>query len=159
MAVPRGTRFEIEHEAVFPEGAAIVGPVSPDMEYVSQEDKARGRQPKQKVDEATGLLLWKVTVTDPSAVKDRDKSATVVILDPVQPVAPPAAMEGFDFRPVVFEGLTVEPRVQGEKFKYQGWVLRARAMRQPGVAGGSKSPGSKPGGASAGSDAAQKSAA
>lgn len=131
MAVQRGMRFEIEHDAVFPEGAAIVGPVTPDMEYVSNEDKARGKQPKQKIDEQTGLPQWKVTVTDPSAEKDRDKSVTVTLLDRVQPVPPPAVMQGFDFRPVFFEGLTVEPRVMGEKFKYQGWALRATAMREP----------------------------
>ncbi|AIJ26855.1 MULTISPECIES: hypothetical protein [Amycolatopsis methanolica group] len=131
MAVPRGTRFEIEHDVVFPEGAAIVGPVTPDMEYVSNEDKARGKQPKQKIDEQTGLPQWKVTVTDPSAEKDRDKSVTVTLLDRVQPVPPPAVMQGFDFRPVLFEGLTVEPRVMGEKFKYQGWALRATGMREP----------------------------
>ncbi|MBB4687403.1 hypothetical protein [Amycolatopsis jiangsuensis] len=131
MAVPRGTRFEIQHDLVFPEGAAIVGPVTPDMEYVSNEDKARGKQPKQKIDEQTGLPQWKVTVTDPSAEKDRDKSVTVTLLDRVQPVPPPAVMQGFDFRPVLFEGLTVEPRVMGEKFKYQGWALRATGMREP----------------------------
>lgn len=146
MAVQRGTRFEIEHEAVFPEGAAIVGPVTPDMEYVSNEDKARGKQPKQKIDEQSGLLQWKVTVTDPSAEKDRDKSVTVTLLDKVQPVPPPAAMQGFDFRPVVFDGLTVEPRVMGEKFKYQGWGLRATGMREPKAASGSRPAGTKTGG-------------
>ncbi len=143
MAVQRGTRFEIEHDAVFPAGAAIVGPVTPDMEYVSNEDKARGKLPKQKIDEQTGLPQWKVTVTDPSAEKDRDKSATVTLLDRVQPVPPPAAMQGFDFRPVVFEGLMVEARVMGEKFKYQGWVLRAAGMREPGRGAGSKQAAAK----------------
>lgn len=131
MAVPRGIRFEVEHDTVFPHGAAVVGPVTPDMEYVSMEDKARGKQPQQRKDEATGLPQWKVTVTDPSADKDRDKSVTVVVLDRVQPVPPPAAVSGFDLRPVYFEGLMVEPRVMGEKFKYQGWVLRATGMRAP----------------------------
>ncbi|WP_228004419.1 hypothetical protein [Amycolatopsis sp. YIM 10] len=112
--------------------------MTPDMEYVSNEDKARGKQPKQKIDERTGLPQWKVTVTDPSAEKDRDKSATVTLLDRVQPVPPAAAIAGFDFRPVVFEGLTVEARVMGEKFKYQGWVLRAIGMREPKSATPSK---------------------
>lgn len=138
MAVPRGTRFALDHDTVFPEGAAIVGPVTPDMEYVSNEDRARGKQPKQKVDEHTGLPQWKVTVTDPSAEKDRDKSVTVTLLDRVQPVPPPAAMAGFDFRPVVFDGLTAEPRVMGEKFKYLGWVLRATGMQEPKAANPSK---------------------
>jgi hypothetical protein len=140
MAIPRGTRFAIEHDTVFPDGAAVVGPVAPDMEYVSNEDKARGKQPKQKIDEATGLLQWKVTVSDPSAEKDRDKSVPVVLLAKVQPVPPPAAMQGFDFRPVLFEGLTAEARVMGEKFKYQGWVLRATGMRDPKSASKSAKP-------------------
>jgi hypothetical protein len=144
MAVPRGARFEVDHDAVFPEGAAVVGQVTPDMEYVSNEDKARGKQPKQKIDEQTGLLQWKVMVTDPSAEKDRDKSATVTLLSKVQPVPPPAVMAGFDFRPVLFDGLTVEARVMGEKFKYQGWVLRSTDMREPKTAGAAKPAASKP---------------
>ena len=56
------------------------------MEYVSNEDRARGKQPKQRIDEATGLLQWKVTVSDPSADKDRDKSISVIMLDKGQPV-------------------------------------------------------------------------
>jgi hypothetical protein len=131
MAVPRGTRFEVEHDQVFAEGAAIVGPVSADMEYVSNEDKARGKQPKQRVDEQSGLLQWKVTVSDPSADKDREKSISLTMLARVQPVPPETAIAGFDFRPVHFEGLTIEPRVMGEKFKYLGWVFRATGMRAP----------------------------
>ena len=131
MAVPRGTRFEVEHDQVFAEGAAIVGPVSADMEYVSNEDKARGKQPKQRIDEQTGLLQWKVTVSDPSADKDREKSISLTMLSRVQPVPPETAIAGFDFRPVHFEGLTIEPRVMGEKFKYLGWVFRATGMRAP----------------------------
>jgi hypothetical protein len=131
MAVQRGTRFEVEHDQVFAEGAAIVGPVSADMEYVSNEDKARGKQPKQRVDEQSGLLQWKVTVSDPSAEKDREKSISLMMLARVQPVPPETAIAGFDFRPVYFEGLTIEPRVMGEKFKYLGWVFRATGMRAP----------------------------
>lgn len=37
MMVPRGTRFEVE----LPGGAAIVGPVSANMKYVSNENKAK----------------------------------------------------------------------------------------------------------------------
>lgn len=131
MAVQRGTRFEVEHDQVFAEGAAIVGPVSADMEYVSNEDKARGKQPKQRLDEQSGLLQWKVTVSDPSAEKDREKSISLTMLSRVQPVPPETAIAGFDFRPVHFEGLTIEPRVMGEKFKYLGWVFRATGMRAP----------------------------
>ena len=44
----------------------------------------------------------------------------MTILAKVQPVQPETAIAGFDFRPVYFEGLTIEPRVMGEKFKYLG---------------------------------------
>jgi hypothetical protein len=91
MAIPRGTRFEVEQDQVFAEGAAIVGPVSADMEYVSNEDKARGKQPKQpkqRIDEQSGLLQWKVTVSDPLAEKDREKSINLTLLARVQPVPP-----------------------------------------------------------------------
>jgi len=58
MAVPYGTRFAANFDQVFPMGALMVGTVAPDMEYLSQEDKARGRQAKQKLDEQTGKRLW-----------------------------------------------------------------------------------------------------
>jgi hypothetical protein len=56
MAVPRGTRFEVEHDQVFVDGAAVVGPVSADLEYVSNEDRARGKQPKRGLMATVGEL-------------------------------------------------------------------------------------------------------
>ncbi|MCA1676265.1 MAG: hypothetical protein LC799_30180 [Actinobacteria bacterium] len=106
------------------------------------------------MDEVTGLLQWKVTVSGPSAEKDRDKSVTVTLLSKVQPVPPETAIAGFDFRPVYFEGLSVEPRVMGEKFKYQGWLFRATGMRNPSA---TAKPQSKP--SAAPSAATDKSAA
>lgn len=83
MAVPRGTRFEVEHDHVFPE---------------------------------------KVTVSDPSVDKDRDKSIIVIMLGTVQPVPPETAIGGL------------------------GWVFRATGMRAPSgaVKGHSKPPLSFP---------------
>ena len=143
MAVPYGTRFAASFEQVFPSGALMVGVVVPDMEYLSPEDRARGRQAKQRIDEATGLRQWKVVVTDPSAEKERDASVTVVITAEVQPVPPSAVqvMPGVEVRPVTFEGLTVEPRVMGEKFKYQGFTIRARGIGSPTSDVGSRRPG------------------
>ncbi|GAA0607835.1 hypothetical protein GCM10010174_26310 [Kutzneria viridogrisea] len=146
MAVPYGTRFAAGFDQVFPMGALMVGVVAPDMEYLSQEDKARGRQPKQKVDEQSGKRLWKVVVTDPSAEKERDASVTVLITADVQPVPPTAVqvMPGVEVRPVIFEGLTVEPRVMGDKFRYQGFTIRATgivgvAKSGPGKSGSGQS--------------------
>ena len=41
------------------------------------------------------------------------------------------AGQGFEFRPVHSEGLTIEPRAMGEKFNYLGWVFRATGMCAP----------------------------
>ncbi|MEU5695179.1 hypothetical protein [Actinosynnema sp. NPDC020468] len=127
MAVPYGTRFDAAFEQVFPMGALMVGEVAPDLEYLSAEDKGRGKQAKQRVDERSGRRQWKVVVTDPSAEKERDASVTVVLLADVQPVPPQAVqvMPGVEVRPVAFEGLTVEPRVMGDRYKYQGFTIRA----------------------------------
>jgi hypothetical protein len=67
------------------------------MEYVSNEDKARGKQPKQRIDEQSGLLQWKVTVSDPSAEKDREKSISFTMLARVQPVPGRNRNRGFRF--------------------------------------------------------------
>ncbi|MEV6711895.1 hypothetical protein AB0M48_07575 [Lentzea sp. NPDC051208] len=135
MAVPYGTRFDAAFDQVFPQGALMVGVVAPDMEYMSNEDKARGKQVKQKVDERSGKRQWKVVVTDPSAEKERDASVTITVLADVQPVPPQAVqvMPGVEVRPVAFEGLTVEPRVMGDRFKYQGFTIRATGISAPQV--------------------------
>ncbi|MEU4800731.1 hypothetical protein [Actinosynnema sp. NPDC023587] len=146
MAVPYGTRFEAAFDQVFPMGALMVGEVAPDMEYMSAEDKGRGRQAKQRVDERTGKRQWKVVVTDPSAEKERDASVTVVVLSDVQPVPPQAVqvMPGVEVRPVAFEGLTVEPRVMGDRYKYQGFTIRATGIASPQSAAAPRRSGDKP---------------
>lgn len=79
MAVLYGTRFAAGFDQVFPSGALMVGVVVPDMEYLSPEDRAQGKQAEQRIDEATGLRQWKVVVTDPSAEKERNASVTVIV--------------------------------------------------------------------------------
>ena len=37
-------------------------------------------------------------------------------------------MPGVEVRPVAFEGLTVEPRVMGDRFKYQGFTIQATGI-------------------------------
>ena len=129
MAVPYGKRFPMEFDEVFPQGAYVVGEVTAVTEYQSQEDKARNRPVRPRIDEATGLPIFKVTIADPSADKDRDKSVTVEIASQVQPI-PPATVNGLPFRPVVLEGLTVQPRAEvSGQAKWITWVLRATGMR------------------------------
>ncbi|MDQ3274792.1 MAG: hypothetical protein M3Q39_07110 [Actinomycetota bacterium] len=129
MAVPYGTRFPIEFDELFPQGAYIVGEVIPLREYQWPEDKARNQPVRPWVDEATGMPLFKVTVTDQSAEKDRDKSVTVEIAAKVQPV-PPEAVGNLPFRPVVLEGLTVQPRAETSgQTKWHTWIVRASGLR------------------------------
>jgi hypothetical protein len=132
MAVPYGKRFPLEFDEVFPQGAYIVGEVTAVTEYQSPEDKARNRPVRPRIDEATGLPIFKVTIADPAAEKDRDKSITVEIAAKVQPV-PPAAVAGLPFRPVVLDGLTVQPRAETSgQAKWITWVIRATGLREVG---------------------------
>lgn len=129
MAVPYGMRFAVDFDVVFPQGAYIVGDVMPVTEYQSPEDKARNRPVRPRIDEPSGLPIFKVTIADPSAEKDRDKSITVEIASKVQPV-PPAAMGNLPFRPVVLEGLTVQPRAESSgQAKWITYVVRATGLR------------------------------
>ena len=135
MAVPYGKRFPIEFDELFPQGAFVVGEITPVTEYQSQEDRSRNRPVRPRTDEVTGLPLFKVTIADPSAGKDRDKSITVEIAAKVQPV-PPAAVGGLPFRPVVLEGVTVQPRAEASgQAKWITWVVRATGMRAVSASG------------------------
>ena len=147
MAVPYGKRFPIEFDELFPQGAYVVGSVTAVTEYQSPEDKARNRPTRPRIDEASGLPLFKVTIADPSAEKDRDKSITVEIAAKVQPV-PPATVNGLPFRPVVLEGLTVQPRAEASgQAKWITWVVRATGMHAVDEPRGSHGTHAKPGSA------------
>ncbi|MCE7008271.1 hypothetical protein LWC34_36470 [Kibdelosporangium philippinense] len=129
MAVPQGMSFGIDHDVMFPQGVFLVGEIQQLTEYQSQEDRARNRPVRPRIDEPTGLPLFKGTFADPSAEKDRDKSFTVLFAAKVQPV-PPAAVPGMPFRPVVLEGLSVQPRAETSgQAKWITWTVRATGMR------------------------------
>jgi hypothetical protein len=129
MAVPQGMAFDIDHDVMFPQGLYLVGEIQPLTEYQSQEDRARNRPVRPRIDEATGLPLFKGTFADPSAEKDRDKSFSVLFAAKVQPV-PPSAIPGVPFTPVVLEGLKVQPRAETSgQAKWITWVVRASGMR------------------------------
>lgn len=53
MAVPYGKRFPMEFNELFPEGAYVVGEVTALTEYQSQEDKARNRPVRSRIDEVS----------------------------------------------------------------------------------------------------------
>ncbi|WP_019856216.1 hypothetical protein [Actinopolyspora mortivallis] len=136
MTIERGSRFDVESDQVFPQGALMQGEIFSDMEFVSNGDATRGKKANQRKDERTGLLRWKVLVSDPSAEKECDASVTVVALSEVQPVPPESVqvVPGLSVRPVEFTDMTVEPRVMGDKFKYLGYTVRAKGIATPGQA-------------------------
>src|ERR1700761_6587445 len=134
MGAPRGLRLLANFEEWCPEGLYLVGEIVPVTEYQSQEDRARNRPVRPRTDEATGLPLFRGTFADPAAEKDREKSVTVEFAAKVQPV-PPAAVAGVPFRPVVLEGMTVQPRAEvSGQAKWITWVVRATGMTAPTAA-------------------------
>lgn len=93
------------------------------MEYQSQEDRARNRPLRPRIDEVSGLPLYRGTFADPAAEKDRDKSFPVEFACQHQPV-PPEAVAGLPFRPVVLEGMTVVPRAETSgQAKWITWTI------------------------------------
>jgi hypothetical protein len=133
-------RFEIPFDAMFPQGAYLMGDIQPLTEYQSQEDKARNRPVRPRIDEQTGRRLYRATIAHLSAEKERDKS----IAADVQPV-PPEAVGNLPFRPVVLEGLTVQPRAETSgQAKWITWVVRATGLRAvdiPATGRGTKAAG------------------
>lgn len=138
MAIIKGHRFEIDFDDAFPHGLVMVGEVSPDNEYQSREDKASGRPVRQRVDESTGKLQWKVAVTDPSEKNAKRASFEITFLADVQPV-PTTAEVLPGMRPIELDGLTAEPKVAGNgEFKYQSYAFRARGFKTAASGGNAK---------------------
>jgi hypothetical protein len=111
MAAPKNVRLKVEFDEWFPQGLFLVGEITAVMEYQSQEDRARNRPVRPRIDEGSGLPLFRGTFADPAAEKERDKSVTVEFACAYQPV-PPEAVAGLPFRPVVLEEMTVAPRAE-----------------------------------------------
>ncbi len=111
MAAPKNLRLKADFDEWFPQGLFLVGEITQVTEYQSQEDRARNRPVRPRLDEATGLPLFRGTFADPAAEKERDKSITVEFACAHQPV-PPEAVAGLPFRPVMLEGMTVAPRAE-----------------------------------------------
>jgi hypothetical protein len=138
MAIIKGHRFEIDFDDAFPQGLVMVGEVSPNNEYQSREDKAAGRQVRQRIDEVTGKRQWKATVTDPSETNSKRASFDLTFLADVQPV--PTTSEVLPgMRPIELDGLTAEPKVAGNgEFKYQSYAFRATGFKAAASGGASK---------------------
>ncbi len=143
------SRFKITMLDVFPHGAYLVSEVEPVRDF----DKSSAGRPVQAVDKESGLPVWAVSVldADPDARRG-DKTVTVKIAAPHQPI-PPDAAPGVPFRPVEFDGLTVTPYVNESGGRPRvAYSLRASGMRAP-LVGGSARHAPRPG-PGAGADAA-----
>jgi hypothetical protein len=144
MAAPKNIRLKAEFDEWFPQGLFLVGEITAVMEYQSQEDRARNRPVRPRIDEASGLPLFRGTFADPAADKERDKSVTVEFACAYQPV-PPEAVAGLPFRPVVLDEMTVAPRAEvSGQAKWITWTIRATGMRSPGAASTSATGAGKP---------------
>lgn len=119
--------FEVECNKVFPFGVALVGEVSPvvDFDASTRENRVQAR------DKNTGLPMWQVDAMDfdPEA---RERTVKIKIAAQVQPV-PPAAMENAPLRPVYLEGLTVTPYIKetGNGRARVAYSLRATGLAEP----------------------------
>jgi hypothetical protein len=134
MAAPKNIRLKVEFDEWFPQGLFLVGDITAVMEYQSQEDRARNRPTRPRIDEMSGFPVFRGTFADPAADKERDKSVTVEFACTHQPV-PPEAVAGLPFRPVVLDGMTVAPRAEvSGQAKWITWTIRATGMRPPGAA-------------------------
>ncbi|WP_405142806.1 plasmid replication, integration and excision activator [Sphaerisporangium sp. NBC_01403] len=123
----------IRFEQVFPHGCYIVG----EVEQVKDFDASSNGRTVYAKDKTTGELVWQVAVMDADpTVKAAQKTVSVKILAPVQPV-PPASMSGLPFTPVEFDGMSVTPYV-GQNTGRLAWSIRATAMRPPRTGAGSK---------------------
>jgi hypothetical protein len=159
MGAPKYARFAVDFDEWFPQGLYLVGEITPVTEYQSQEDKARNRPVRPRVDEVTGHPLFRGTFADPSAEKDREKSVTVEFACAHQPV-PPAAVAGLPFRPVVLEGMTVAPRAETSgQAKWLTWTIRATGMKAPVDASADVPTASKPAAGRSSVDATGRAAA
>jgi hypothetical protein len=128
MAIQR--RISVRHRDVFPAGAFLVSEVEPVLDFQAAV-RPDGSRP-QKTDPDTGLLVWSVQVLDADeAAGKRDKTVSVKLLGPHQPV-PPKNDTPFPFRPVEFAGLTALPYVDETGARARiAWSFRAEAMTAP----------------------------
>ncbi|MGH3504399.1 MAG: hypothetical protein ACRDQA_26385 [Nocardioidaceae bacterium] len=144
MAIRKGKRFDAEMDETFPQGLVLVGGVRAATEFQSQEDRTRGREPRQLFDEQTAKHMWLGTVTDPDESRAKRASFEIKLVADVQPVPPTdEVMPGM--RPIALEGLQVEPRIAGQgEFKYLTYQVWATGFADPTQGSGrtSKTPAS-----------------
>lgn len=128
MAIAR--RISVSFADVFPHGAFLVGEVEPVADFNAPQ-RSDGSRPQQ-LDKETGLPVWSVPVldADPEA-GERDKTVTVKISAPHQPV-PPGNSTPFPFTPVEFAGLTITAWIDDNGPRARlAWSIRATDLVAP----------------------------
>jgi hypothetical protein len=137
VGIPAGHRFPIAFDELFPQGFFVLS-VERATEY------SEGKQPRPAVDKVTGLPVWTVQGTDPSA-KGKNTGQVVKIASEYQPV-PPEVLPGTPFRPAVFRGLKVTPYVRDGWVSYTVWaeeMLAPQTSNRAGKQGGATPDASK----------------
>jgi hypothetical protein len=115
-------------EDVFAFGAYVVSEVEPVRDF----DKSTRERPVQALDRESGLPVWSVSVLDADpAARKTEKTVTVKISAPHQPV-PPEAAAGMPFPAVAFDGLTVTPYLDDKRGRV-AYSFRAQSMRAPAL--------------------------
>jgi hypothetical protein len=66
MGEPKYSRFVVAFDEWFPQGLYLVGEIAPVREYQSQEDKARNRPVRPRIDEVSGRPLFRGTFAETS---------------------------------------------------------------------------------------------
>ncbi len=145
MAIQSG--LPVTHDAVFPNGAYVVGEVTPVEDFdAAKAARESGKQvDTQSRDKASGLRLWAVRVIDADDTARKGQVEVVVkIAAEVQPV-PPAQAAGVPFRPVEFENLVAVAYVDTNRMRPRiAWSFKASGMHAPGARAVSPSAGSSP---------------
>jgi hypothetical protein len=137
MAIQSG--LPVAHDAVFPNGAYMVGEVTPVEDFdAAKAARAAGRSADtQARDKNTGMRLWQVRVIDADQNSRKGQAeVTVKIPGDHQPM-PPAAVPGLPFRPVEFDDLVATAYMDTSRERSRiAWAFRASGMHAP--AGASK---------------------
>ncbi|RDI43862.1 hypothetical protein [Nocardia mexicana] len=125
-------RFKTTFDEYFEQGVIQIRPIRPDTEYTNDPNKVGA----QKRDPVTGLLMWRMAVMDPNEPNPRRASYDVILLADTEPVPTTEEIRP-GLRPVVLEGVTVQPRIAGQnEFKYLDKTVRATGFAPaPGTGG------------------------
>lgn len=127
-------RIRVQHDDVFPAGAAVKGVAEPVWDFDrSTKDNRVQAVDVNKNGEGSGDLMWQVVVIDFDAeAGKKDTTVTVKIAAKVQPV-PPKNDTPFPLIPVEFVGMVATPYVEESNGRSRiAWSYRAEGMVAPG---------------------------